>query len=71
MTTQPEATRSDLLAAVHEAASSLHEAGVMEEPALRRPDVLCLTPAEALDRLSQATRLGGLSLRELIGRDRS
>lgn len=67
---QPEAHRSDLLGAVHETASDLHDAGVMKDGTLRRFDALCLTPAEALNRLSQGATLGGPSLRELIGRDR-
>ena len=49
MTTQPKTTRSDILGAVHEAASDLHDAGVMEKRTLRRFDALCLTPVEPLD----------------------
>lgn len=35
--------RSDALAAVHEVASDLHDAGVMEKRTLRKFDELCLT----------------------------
>ena len=38
-----KAYRSDALAAVHEAASDLHDAGVMEKRTLRKFDDLCLT----------------------------
>ena len=36
--------RSEALGAIHEAASDLHEAGVMDKQTLRRFDALCLTP---------------------------
>jgi putative transcriptional regulator len=36
--------RSDALAAIHETASDLHDAGVMAKRTLRRFDELCLTP---------------------------
>ena len=54
MTKQPTTYRSELLAAVHETASDLHDAGVMEKRTLRRFDALCLTPVEPLD--AQAIR---------------
>lgn len=41
--------RSDLLAAVHEAAEDLHEAGVMEKRTLRRFDEMRLIPVEPID----------------------
>ncbi len=40
--------RSNLLAAVHETASELHSAGVMDKRTMRRFDVLCLTPVHPL-----------------------
>jgi putative transcriptional regulator len=40
--------RSDALAAVHETASDLHDAGVMEKRTLRTFDALCLTPVHPL-----------------------
>lgn len=49
MARQPKTYRSDLLGAVHEAASDLHDAGVMPKRTLRRFDALCLTPVEPLD----------------------
>ena len=36
--------RSEALAAIHEAASDLHEAGLMDKQTLRKFDGLCLTP---------------------------
>lgn len=41
--------RSDILAAVHETAEDLHNAGVMEKRTMRRFDELCLTPVEPMD----------------------
>lgn len=66
---QSREARSELLEAVREAVSDLHDAGVMDEPTARRLEGLCLNPAEALDRLSQGVMLDGVSLRALIGRD--
>lgn len=40
--------RSAALAAIHETASDLHEAGIMEKRTLRRFDTLCLTPVRPL-----------------------
>ena len=40
--------RSDALAAVHEVASDLHDAGVMDKRTLREFDELCLTPVRAM-----------------------
>lgn len=40
--------KSDALAAVHETALGLHEAGVMDKRTLKEFDALCLTPVEAL-----------------------
>jgi putative transcriptional regulator len=40
--------KSDALAAVHETALGLHEAGVMEKRTLKAFDEMCLTPVEEL-----------------------
>lgn len=40
--------RSDALAAIHETASDLHDAGVMDKRTLRRFDELCLTPVRPM-----------------------
>ena len=40
--------RSDVARSVHEAASDLHDAGVMDKRTLREFDALCLTPMRAL-----------------------
>ena len=40
--------RSDALAAVHETASDLHDAGVMDKRTLRKFDKLCLTPVHPM-----------------------
>ncbi len=40
--------KSDALAAVHETALGLHEAGVMDKRTLKEFDELCLTPVEEL-----------------------
>ncbi len=40
--------RSKALAAVHETASGLHEAGVMDKRTMRAFDEMCLTPVENL-----------------------
>ena len=40
--------RSDALAAIHETASDLHDAGVMAKRTLREFDDLCLTPVRQL-----------------------
>lgn len=40
--------RSDALAAIHETASDLHDAGVMEKRTLRKFDDLCLTPVRPM-----------------------
>ncbi len=39
---------SNALAAIHEAASNLHDAGVMNKRTLREFDALCLTPVRIL-----------------------
>lgn len=41
-------TRSAILAAVHETAKGLHDAGVMDQVTLREFDRLCLPPVEPL-----------------------
>ncbi len=40
--------RSDAVAAVHETASDLHDAGVMDKRTLRKFDKLCLTPVRPI-----------------------
>jgi putative transcriptional regulator len=40
--------RSDALAAIHETASDLHDAGVMDKRTLRRFDELALTPVRPM-----------------------
>lgn len=55
-------TRSGALGAVHETASDLHDAGIMDKRTLRRFDTLCLTPvrpmaAEEIRALRQRERV--------------
>ena len=59
-----ERYRSDALAAVHESALGLAEAGVMAERTMRSFDEMCLTPVEdlALDEIR------GLPVRQATGR---
>lgn len=40
--------RSEALAAIHETAADLHEAGVLDKQTMRRFDALCLTPVAQL-----------------------
>ena len=40
--------RSDGLGAIHETASDLHDAGLMDKRTLRRFDELCLTPVRSM-----------------------
>lgn len=40
--------RSDALAAIHETAQGLHEAGVMDKRTMKAFDEMCLTPVEKL-----------------------
>ena len=40
--------KSEALAAVHETALGLHEAGVMNKPIMKTFDEMCLTPVEEL-----------------------
>ena len=40
--------RSDALGAIHETASDLHDAGLMDKRTLRRFDALCLTPVRQM-----------------------
>jgi putative transcriptional regulator len=47
-TTTSKAYRSDALAAIHETASDLHDADVMDKRTMRRFDELCLTPVRPL-----------------------
>lgn len=54
--------RSDALAAVHEAASDLHDAGVMEKRTLRKFDELCLTAVRPMS----ADDIRSLRERELV-----
>jgi len=44
----PKTYRSDALAAIHETASDLHEAGVMDKRTLRTFDELCLAPVRPM-----------------------
>lgn len=48
MTRTSKAYRSDALAAIHETASDLHDAQVMDKRTMRRFDELCLTPVRPL-----------------------
>ena len=41
-------TRSNILDAIHETASGLHESGVMDKVTMREFDRLCLPPVEPL-----------------------
>ena len=43
-----KAYRSDALGAIHETASDLHDAGLMDKRTLRRFDELCLTPVHPM-----------------------
>lgn len=52
--------RSRALAAVHEAASGLHQAGVMGKRTMKAFDAMCLTPVESLT----ATQIRRIRLRE-------
>lgn len=54
--------RSDILAAAHETAEDLHDAGVMEKRTLRRFDEMCLTPVEPMD----AAAIRALRARERV-----
>jgi putative transcriptional regulator len=54
--------RSDALAAIHETASDLHEAGVMDKRTLRGFDELCLTSV----RLMSAADIRALRARERV-----
>ena len=40
--------RSDAMAAIHETASDLHDADVMDKRTLRKFDALCLTPVQPM-----------------------
>jgi putative transcriptional regulator len=54
--------RSDALAAIHETASDLHDAGVMDKRTLRAFDELCLTPVRPMS----ARDIRGLRDREHV-----
>ena len=54
--------RSDALAAIHETASDLHDAGVMAKRTLREFDALCLTPVRPL----AAAEIRALRARERV-----
>src|SRR3546814_12025373 len=47
-TTSRKTYRSNALAAIHETASDLHDAEVMDKRTMRRFDDLCLTPVRSL-----------------------
>lgn len=49
MATTEKTYRSDALAAIHETASDLHDAGTMDKRTLRRFDEMCLTPVKPLE----------------------
>ena len=57
-----KAYRSDALAAIHEAASDLHDAGVMRKRTLREFDELCLTPVRPMT----AAEIRALRARERV-----
>ena len=40
--------RSAALAAIHETAADLHQAGALDQKTMRRFDVLCLTPIQEM-----------------------
>ena len=44
----PKTYKSDAFAAIHEAASDLHEIGLLDKKTMRRFDENCLTPVEPL-----------------------
>lgn len=48
MMTQTKRYRSEALRSLHEAAEDLYDVGVIEKATMRRFDLSCLTPAEAL-----------------------
>lgn len=48
MATDGKTWRSDALAAIHETASDLHDAGAMDKRTMWHFDELCLTPVEPL-----------------------
>lgn len=48
MTSKPKRYRSNILAAVHEAASDLHDAGLMNKQTMRQFDAQCLTAVKPL-----------------------
>ena len=55
-------TKSAILAAVHDTAKGLHEAGVMDQVTMREFDRLCLPPVEPLEpeqikQIREATRV--------------
>ena len=54
--------RSDALAAIHEAASDLHDAGVMDKRALREFDERCLSPVRPMT----AAEIRALRTRERV-----
>jgi putative transcriptional regulator len=54
--------RSDALAAIHETASDLHDAGVMDKQTMRKFDELALTPVRQLS----ATEIRALRERERV-----
>ena len=54
--------RSDALGAVHETASDLHDAGLMDKRTLRKFDELCLTPVRPM----QADDIRALRERERV-----
>lgn len=62
MTKIKKTYRSEALAAVHETASDLHDAGVMDKRTMHKFDELCLTPVRPL----AATEIRALREREHV-----
>ena len=54
--------RSEALGAIHETASDLHDAGLMDKQTLRKFDTLCLTPVRRL----QPDEISALRERERV-----
>ncbi len=53
--------RSDTLGAIHETASDLHDAGLMDKRTLRKFDELCLTPIRPMQPDDIRARYGCLA----------
>ena len=44
----PKSYRSNAMAAIHETATDLHQAGALDQKTMRKFDALCLTPIEEM-----------------------